>query len=227
MSDNRFDNKVRVYIGDIGRLSSRPDLYEELYKNLSEFRKSKVDRLRPLADKCRAVGAGAILSLALSNYGLSEKNAVYGFGDNGKPFIEGYPEICFNISHSKDRVMCVTAGFPVGCDVEAVRMRTKTNSGVVRRFFSESEKKLLENASLNGEKEFNDLFYKIWTLKESYIKYTGMGLKCPMDSFSVTEDRNGETELRTLDIEDEEYKYAVCFASSFSDVGMFTEKIVL
>ena len=40
-------------------------------------------------------------------------------GQNGKPEIEGHPEIHFNLSHAGELVVCaMSAQYPVGVDVQ-------------------------------------------------------------------------------------------------------------
>ncbi|MCS4470408.1 4'-phosphopantetheinyl transferase superfamily protein [Clostridium botulinum] len=66
-------------------------------------------------------------------------------------------------------------------------------------------------------------FYKIWTLKESYIKCCGQGLSIPLKSFSIDIDKNKSIKMlndnnhngyifKSFDI-DLHYKMAVCSLS--------------
>ena len=125
--------------------------------------------------------------------------------------------------------MCVMGDVPVGCDIERIR---KVNPGIEKRFFSGKDNELLYDAKQKGEQEYRNRFYTLWTLKESYIKCIGLGLKCPMNSFSFVSDGTEysiedmpeyvfHTEIeRLFKNEDEnkkiidEYAYSVCMNSS-------------
>jgi phosphopantetheinyl transferase len=72
--------------------------------------------------------------------------------------------ICFNISHSANYVVCAIADSPVGIDIEGGR---KVNNAVAKRYFTEEE---IE--SIHSDEDF----FKIWTFKEALGKCTGEGL---------------------------------------------------
>ncbi|MDO5575580.1 MAG: 4'-phosphopantetheinyl transferase superfamily protein, partial [Fibrobacter sp.] len=65
--------------------------------------------------------------------------------------------------------------------------------GLADRFFSDMEKKMLNESQ--SKESFDDLFFKMWVLKESYIKAIGKGLSCPLSSFSVLPHSNNNVEL--------------------------------
>ncbi|MDR1439251.1 MAG: 4'-phosphopantetheinyl transferase superfamily protein [Clostridiales bacterium] len=87
----------------------------------------------------------------------------------------------FNISHSGRHVVCALCSSPVGIDVETVK---PIGMNIAKRFFSadERERLFLEPEGGRGRLE---LFYSIWTRKESFVKMTGKGLAYPLGDFSV------------------------------------------
>ena len=91
--------------------------------------------------------------------------------ENGKPYLEGCPEIDFSITHSKGFVACVLSlgEGRVGIDAEPSETAyTKDKQrALAKRFFSESEIEALDC----GEKSFSEL----WTRREAYLKMTGEG----------------------------------------------------
>lgn len=138
-------------------------------------------------------------------------------GDKGKPEPEGFNGIHFNISHSGNWVVVAVSDVAVGVDVEKIR---KVPEGVANRFFSESEKKMLNDAGDDETKA--DIFFTLWTLKESFLKAIGKGLTKSLSSFSVI--RTGDHEytltndseaegfhLKTYEFSDG-YKLAACAA---------------
>ena len=175
--------KIDLYIGDIEGLLKSPSKFEEYLTRLSTERQAKSEKIKPYESKCRSVGAGILLDEALKEQGLREKDMIYRYGDVGKPCFENYPNLFFNLSHSGSRVMCVMGDVPVGCDIERIR---KANGGIAKRFFSDKDNELLSGKK--GEQEYRESFYTLWTLKESYIKCIGLGIKCPMNCFSFVSD---------------------------------------
>lgn len=97
------------------------------------------------------------------------------YGKYGKPSLAEHPEIHYNISHADGIAVCVICEDECGADAEKVR---KYRPNVVKRAFSESEKALMESAP---EAERDLLFFRIWTLKEAYVKMLGIGVSYPLE----------------------------------------------
>lgn len=95
--------------------------------------------------------------------------------EHGKPYLPDYPGIHFNLSHSGNRVMCIVSDQEVGCDVEKIEERLISQ---VIRCFAESEQEIAKQSPEN--------FFRIWTLKESILKLSGMGLGIELRSFAVS-----------------------------------------
>lgn len=99
--------------------------------------------------------------------------------EHGKPYLVGVAGIYYNISHSGDYIVCALSDSEVGVDIER---RTVSRMAVARRFFHPEEIVCLERCT--GEKQ-RELFFNYWSVKESYLKYTGSGLSRSLSSFSV------------------------------------------
>lgn len=95
-------------------------------------------------------------------------------GKHGKPSLAEHPEIQYNLSHGDGIAACIVGEKECGIDCERVRTY---HVNVVKRVFSEAEKALIENME---ESEKDLLFFRLWTLKESYIKALGTGLSYPL-----------------------------------------------
>ncbi len=117
--------------------------------------------------------------------------------DFGKPAIDGPaapPGLAFNLSHTQGLVVCAVAkARSVGVDVEAID-RSVEHLTIAERFFAEPECRYLRRAAAA---ERGRTFFRIWTLKEAYIKAQGRGLSIPLGSFAVvpTDDRPPSLEL--------------------------------
>ena len=97
----------------------------------------------------------------------------------GKPYLPACPAAQFNLSHTTGLFVAVTADEAVGIDCEMITRPARVKA-LGKRYFSPSEQKYLK------EKDFSpEIFYLIWTKKESYVKYRGEGLSIPLPSFSV------------------------------------------
>lgn len=105
-------------------------------------------------------------------------------GKYGKPFLAEHPEIQYNLSHGDGIVACIVGEKECGIDCERVRTY---HVNVVKRAFSEAEKALIESAE---ESEKDLIFFRLWTLKESYIKALGTGLSYPLAKAEFILDRD-------------------------------------
>lgn len=90
-------------------------------------------------------------------------------GPYGKPYLTGYPEIHFNISHSGGWAVCALASMPCGVDIQE-RRSIRSRRMVERTMNAREQRQILEAEDGTGE------FIKLWTYKESCIKLSGEGL---------------------------------------------------
>ena len=213
---------VRVYAADTGCLSD-PVLFDRLYETVSRNRKAKIEMLCSKDAKLRSLGVGILLKRALAEKGINEADAVFCLDEYKKPYIEDHPEIFFNLSHSGDYSVCAVADTPVGCDIEKIR---KVNLKLADKFFADDENGYIKGMFSQAER--TKAFFEIWTLKESFVKAVGKGLKIPLSGFSVL---SGEAVygkdkycLVTLPI-DPGYKAACCFRGEKEEIE--TERVDL
>ena len=82
----------------------------------------------------------------------------------------------YNLSHADGTAACIISCYECGIDAERIR---PYRPNVVKRAFSDSEKALIENTP---ECERDELFFRLWTLKESYVKAIGIGVSYPMQT---------------------------------------------
>ncbi|MDY0102164.1 MAG: 4'-phosphopantetheinyl transferase superfamily protein [Lentimicrobium sp.] len=111
-------------------------------------------------------------------------------GEKGKPAHDGFRGIYFNITHSGDWVVVALSLCRVGVDVEKMR---KVPQGVAQRFFSEVENQWMDSAT--NEAGRKDIFFTLWTLKESFLKAIGTGLTKSLSSFTIVHQENRHFEL--------------------------------
>lgn len=103
----------------------------------------------------------------------------------GKPLLSSHPEIQFNISHSSHLVVCAAADTVLGVDVERIR---PFRSQMIQKILSSEEQEMFSRKRMN-EEEQRRLFFQLWTLKESYVKAVGCGIRMPLKSISFLLDQ--------------------------------------
>ena len=81
-------------------------------------------------------------------------------------------------------VICTVSEKPVGCDVEKVK---GINLKIAERFFAKKEVEYLKTFD---ERNKADAFFRLWTMKESYMKMTGEGMRLALDQFEIIFDED-------------------------------------
>lgn len=154
---------------------------------LSADERQRADRFVFERHRHQYIFAHGLLRLALSEAApeIAPSDWTFAAGPHGRPFIAAPARpiaLHFNLSHTEGCVACVVSGHEtVGIDVEELsprRARMETAQGV----FSSDE-----IASLQGlaPDDFVNRFFDYWTLKESHLKARGVGLRLPLDRFSM------------------------------------------
>jgi 4'-phosphopantetheinyl transferase len=173
-------------------------------RELAEAFLSPEERLRYesfyfLKDKSLFLLGRYLLRSLLSHYDSSVKPHEWSFNTSksGKPFLklsEGTGRnIYFNLAHSEGIVVCgFSANLEIGVDVESTERRIDILD-FAQNNFSREEIQFLEKLPHSDQKKY---FFKIWTLKESYIKSRGMGLRAPLDQFSFKCDSSDHVSVR-------------------------------
>lgn len=151
--------------------------------DISEFEKSKYCEKLPKHKKHHQAGQ-YLLRLVLGEEAYEQ--AEFAVGEHGKPYIIGHP-IFYNISHSGQYVVLVTAESEVGVDIQEKKLMRP--EPLAKRFFAEAEQQVLD--ACDSVKEQEDLFFHIWCRKEAYGKYLGLGLLGDVLKTNVLEDRKG------------------------------------
>lgn len=155
-------------------------------------RQEAVQKYKFEQDKKRGIVAGLLLRYAYFSWQkergrTSLKEVRLGYSMDGKPYMEEEQNFCFSLSHAGEYVLLAYDMHPVGVDVEQI-IKKDNALKLAKRFFTEEEHQAL--CALNDGDERNRQFTRIWTQKESYLKYLGIGLRYGMNTFyKDTEDR--------------------------------------
>ena len=155
------------------------EIFLRLYRCISNYKKEKISKYRFVEDRNRCLIGDLLARYTICRkYKLPLEVMEFYEDSFGKPKAANYKDIHFNISHSGNWVVCAVDYMPVGIDVELIK---PIHIGIAKRFYSQEEYiKLL----ILNEEERIEFFYKLWTLKESYIKAVGRGLSIDISSCS-------------------------------------------
>ena len=199
---------IQLYVADITQLPN-PEKCPELLKGLPSERITKIRSARQEDHKKQMLGAGLLLQRVLALcFDGGDCNFKYSVGEHGKPKVEGLE---YNLSHSGNFVICAVSDKPIGCDVEKIRKAPKE---IAERFFAEGEKQYLARASVE---QYDEEFFRIWTMKESFVKMTGEGLSLSMATYEIVMGERGQVlrdgrlqECYITEFAVDGYRIAVC-----------------
>lgn len=169
---------------------------EFLLSLVDERKREKVLRFKRSEDRVRTLIGDILVRVVLCrDFNYKNKDIEYGYNEFNKPFLKGNSKIHFNISHSKDYVAAAFDDEEIGIDVEEIKEMEYED--IVKRFFTDYEYKWI----MEQEEGIRlQCFYKLWTLKESYVKFKGKGMNISFDSFKFHVDcRNNICKLADND----------------------------
>lgn len=135
-------------------------------------------------DRDTCLASFFLLVYGLKKLGISELPAIK-TGEFGKPYFTNY-NICFNISHCDKAVCCGISEHNIGVDVQD----TVTDfDDIISTIMSQRETELISNSHLPSS-----AFTRLWSLKESFVKFNGTGLT---DDVRTIEFLNSENDFQS------------------------------
>lgn len=127
---------------------------------------------------------------AASDYTVEPvENFTESMGIHGKPYFPSHPDVHFSVSHTGNLWVCAFADTEVGLDVQEHRENDDPVrlARLAKRWFSEGERMVLYQCGYEPAE-----FYRIWTRKEAYVKFTGEGIgEGKFPAFDATRPING------------------------------------
>ncbi len=171
------------------------------------------------ADRQRFLLARALVRSLLGAYvqqapaSLQFTRSPYGKPELVQPAATPEQTLKFNLSHTRGLlVLAVTAADEIGVDVESIT-REAEMLALAERYFAASEVAMLRAAD---PLQLHELFFRLWTLKEAYVKARGLGLQLGLDSFAIGVGRNSTPAL--LHAADDDVARWSCFSIAHADV---------
>ena len=184
---------LRVY-----HASALPLLGQKGGEGLSQYRREKLTRISNPRAYAQSLGAELLLLAALKELDGPMPPLEITCSEAGKPALAGGPE--FSLSHSGERVLCALSDEAVGADLQQLK---PYNPALVLRFLSKAEAAWLEE-----QRERDQAFSLLWSLKESYVKFLGSGIAgVHLDSFTVRVLPDGRARIDGSNLK---LWYAVC-----------------
>jgi 4'-phosphopantetheinyl transferase len=176
------DRQVHIWLVDPTSITN-PALLDRYHALLTPEEHAKWQRYRFDKDKHQHLVTRALIRDTLSRYEphVAPQDWRFELNQHGKPAITNPLSIplFFNLSHTQNlAALAVTRTSSVGVDVEKVKQVEQVR-GLAERCFADREIDYV----FNGEKAaLMWRFFKLWTLKEAYIKARGCGLSLSLQS---------------------------------------------
>lgn len=167
---------VRVELWMFSVTDIAPDVAFDL---LTSNERNRALRILSATRQTRFIAAHAGLRLILADsLNVPPVDVVVAEQPLGKPVVLADKAVHFSHSYSGDRVLVGCSAVEIGVDLELLQ---DFNWQEVSDQMLHPE----ERAWLQNNASGLDAFYKIWTLKEAYLKGLGTGLAKDLDSFAL------------------------------------------
>jgi 4'-phosphopantetheinyl transferase len=205
-------------------LDQPQDVVERSLMLLNPEELNKFNRFRTCELRNRQIMSRAILRKILSFYlEINASEVKFIFNKFGKPFISSdiaLDQIKFNVSHSENIGIFAFSLNDLGIDIERIKEYIEID-GIKEICFTDFEKRWYED--LKNEFQL-EAFYKIWTIKEAFIKAIGEGFSYPTLNIELTNKVGDQIQIKKIyskEFADTNYK-----VNTFSCVPGFISSIV-
>lgn len=162
---------------------------DDLFDMLSPAENEKIARYRSDKAKHTALITRTFIRLLLSQYDIvTPQSWQFTHNELGKPEVSNATiTLRFNLSHNDEMIICaICLEKDIGCDIEKLNRKISVNA-IAKRFFAESEYQLIKTSPKQ--------FFEYWTLKEAFVKATGLGISQGLDTFSFKIEENNNKAL--------------------------------
>lgn len=163
-----------VYLADIS------DFKDEFFENaallLPAEKREPILAIKNERAKRESVLAWTLLRFALAQNGVSSLPEL-NFSEKGKPYFKKNG-VFFNLSHSKTKV-CTALSFEgdIGVDVQ---VESNFSDEMRKRVFCKNE------FAAEGFENSNRIFTRLWAIKESFLKNSGVGIAFDLKSLDFS-----------------------------------------
>ena len=195
---------LKAYLFDTSTLDEQ--IFARLLLGVKKYRRDKIDKLSLQKSKYLSLGVELLIRKACEDFGIDYLSEEIVLNEYGKPSFKN-SNYYFNTSHSGKYALCVISDVEVGCDIEEIK---DYKPRVAERIFTAKENYYIE---LSSDKA--DMFYRLWTLKESYLKCIGKGFIEPIHLVELDNNDNdiiikGKDNYHFLEQKHDGYRISVC-----------------
>ena len=164
------------------------------------------------------VSQGALRKLLSGYLGIPSMMVKFGRGQKGKPYSVDNPNLYFNLTNSGKHVaIAFSFDGEVGIDIEQIRPLPDLDM-LIQKNFTAREIKFITAKPEEKLKRF----FRFWTLKESYLKAIGEGMRLTPDNIEFNIENDRITQLSIKGIFEQEDWYFKEFSSPMDYVGTIT-----
>ena len=135
-------------------------------QRLPQWRREKALRYRHFSGQAQCTLSYILLLEALDREYNITGLPTFVENEHGKPSLQEYPDIHFNLSHCRSIVACAVDNAPVGIDVEDLGRYSEC---VARYCMNDDEMSQIGSSDL--------IFTRLWTQKEAVFKLQGTGIR--------------------------------------------------
>lgn len=136
------------------------------------------------SDVCIQAAAKAYCAEAVRNYDAEAYRIAR--TEKGKPYFADVPDLYVSLSHSDAYCIVALAPCRVGVDLQShQKFPNENDADALQRYLHLAQRFFhpVENAYVQRQPQKR--FFEVWTAKESYVKYTGVGLDDDFWTYSV------------------------------------------
>ena len=161
--------------------SNENEIVDDLKQFFHRKRQEGINNLIDDQDKCRTMIGELFAKFLLSGIlDISPQEVTFQYTKQNKPLLKYHDDLFFNIAHSGKYVIVSIANTQIGCDIEKV---ISIDYNAASTFMSNEEHGYFLKLHPNFKKDY---YFRLWTIKESYIKATGLGFTEELSSLTCT-----------------------------------------
>lgn len=169
----------RIFVLHLPPCIAETGLMQRALACVSAAKRERLQKLRCKGEYERILLGDYLLRRVLSDFtGTAPEQLAFACGAHQKPYLPARPDVHFNLSHSGNYAVCAVSDQETGIDTE---QPARIEHTLAREFFHPDEAAFLDSLP---ETQYQEYFFRLWTLKEAYVKYLGTGLTTALDSFS-------------------------------------------